>query len=160
MGIPLTTVQQSFEKLVSLAIEREVEAYEFYTESAKLAELSSSEKLLKELAEQEVIHRKKLETALKEGVCEMFACKTNAQFKKMDLGRYLISIPLKPSSTPQDVLIVGIQREEASYDFYKALSELTTDAPHKAVFETLAREELSHRDRLQKLYDDNFQQWM
>jgi len=156
----LTTVQQSFERLVSLAIEREIEAYDFYTQAAKRAELSSSAKLLKEMAEQEVGHRRKLEAALKQGVCKTFACKNVVQFDKLDLDRYLAAIPLTSSSLPQDVLIVGIKKEEAAHDFYKSLSGLTTDAPNKAVFETLASEELKHKDRLQKLYDDNIQQWM
>jgi rubrerythrin len=156
----LTTVQQSFERLVSLAIERETESYDFYTEAAKRAELSSSAKLLKELADQETGHRKKLEVALKQGVCKTFACKNVAQFNKMDLDRYLATIPLTPSSSPQDILIVGIKREEAAHDFYKSLSGLTADSSHRGIFETLAGEELRHKQRLQKLYDDNIQQWM
>lgn len=156
----MPTVQQSFERLVSLAIEREVEAYDFYMQALKRAELSSSAKLLRELAEQELGHRKKLEAALKQGVCGTFACKTVAQFNKMDLDRYLAAIPLTPSSSPQDVLIVAIKKEEAAHDFYKALSQLTADAPNRVVFDTLAGEELKHKERLQKLYDDNIQQWM
>jgi rubrerythrin len=160
LEVAMTTVQQSFERLVSLAIERETEAYEFYMQAAKRAELSSSAKLLKELSEQEVGHRKKLEAALKQGVCGTFVCKSVAQFKKMDLDRYLAEVPLTPSSSPQDVLIVAIKKEEAAHDFYKTLSELTTDASNKVVFETLAGEELKHKQRLQELYDEKIQQWM
>ena len=83
-----------------------------------------------------------------------------AQFNKMDLDRYLAAVPLAPSSSPQDILIVAIKKEEAAHEFYKALSELTKDAPNKSVFETLAAEELKHKERLQNLYDENIQQWM
>jgi rubrerythrin len=156
----MTTVQQSFERLVSLAIERETEAYEFYTQAAKRSELLSSAKLLKELSEQELGHRKKLEAALKQGVCSTFACKNVTQFNKMDLDRYLAPVPLAPSSSPQDILIVAIKKEEAAHDFYNALSELTKDAPNRVIFETLAAEELKHKERLQNLYDEKIQQWM
>jgi rubrerythrin len=78
----------------------------------------------------------------------------------MDLDRYLAEVPLTPSSSPQDVLIVAIKKEEAAHDFYKTLSELTTDASNKVVFETLAGEELKHKQRLQELYDEKIQQWM
>ncbi len=156
----MTTVQQSFERLVSLAIERETESYEFYTQAAKRAEFLSSAKLLKELSEQELGHRKKLEASLKQGVCKTFACKNVAQFNKMDLDRYLAAMPLTPSSSPQDILVVAIKKEEAAHDFYKALSELTTDASNRRVFETLASEEQKHKERLQNLYDEKIQQWM
>ncbi len=155
----MPTVQQSFEKLISLAIQREEEAFSFYTDAAKKAELASSGKLLNELAKQEVIHKEKLMKALKGGVCETFGC-TVQEMKKMDLSHYLLEIPLTSSATPQEVLIVAIKREDASHGFYKALSELTAEAPHRAVFETLAKEEGVHKDRLQKIYDEKFQQWM
>ncbi|NWF94842.1 MAG: ferritin family protein [Candidatus Thorarchaeota archaeon] len=158
-GMPLTTVQESFEKLISLAIEREEEAYEFYTEAAKKAELTSSAKLLKELAKQEVKHKEKLMKALKGDVCDTFGC-TMEELERRDLNKYLLDIPLAPSATPQELLIIAMKREEASFNFYKSLSELTGNASHRGVFETLAKEENQHKDRLQELYDKHFQPWM
>ena len=72
----MTTVQQSFEKLVSLAIQREEEAYDFYMKAAEDSEFKASVKLLHDLANQEVIHKKKLEQALDGGVCDTFTCST------------------------------------------------------------------------------------
>lgn len=155
--MPLTSVQQSFEQLVSLAIQREEEAYEFYMKHSEEAEFKSSAKLLKELAMQEVGHKAKLEAALKEGVCTTFTCETVEELEKMDLAQYLVDVPLAPSSSPQDVLIVAIKREAGAESFYNALSELTGSGPHRAVFETLAKEEEGHKTRLQNMYDDIFQ---
>jgi len=153
----LTTVQQTFEKLVSLAIQREEEAYDFYMKAAEDSKLKASAKLLKDLANQEVMHKKKLEAALDEGVCDTFTCSSVEELEKMDLDRYLVDIPLSPSSTPQDVLIVAIKKEAAANSFYRALSELTGNAAHRSVFETLAKEEEDHKSKLQNLYDDIFQ---
>ena len=153
----MATVQQTFEKLVSLAIKREQEAHDFYMKAAQDSELKASAKLLKDLAGQEVIHKQKLEAALKEGVCDTFTCNTVEEVEKLDLDQYLVDIPLLPSSSPQDVLIVAIKREAAANSFYKALSELTGNAAHRTVFETLAKEEDGHKSRLQNIYDDIFQ---
>jgi rubrerythrin len=153
----LATVQQSFERLISLAIQREEEAYQFYTDASDTAELSSSSKLLQELAQQEVGHKEKLQGALKEGVCDTFTCETVEEVEDMKLGKYLLDIPLEKESSPQDILIVAIKREEAAFSFYKALSELTGNASHRTVFETLAREEEGHKIRLENMYDDIFQ---
>lgn len=156
-GTTLTTVQQTFEQLVSLAIKREEEAHDFYMKAAEDAELKASAKLLKDLANQEIIHKKKLQGALKEGVCETFTCSSVAEVEKLDLNQYLVDIPLKPSSSPQDILIVAIKREAAANSFYRALSELTGNSAHRTVFETLAKEEDTHKTRLQNMYDDIFQ---
>lgn len=153
----MTTVQQTFEKLVSLAIQREEEAYDFYMKAAEDSELKASAKLLKDLAGQEVIHKQKLEEALKEGVCDTFTCSSVEEVEKLDLDQYLVDIPLLPSSAPQDVLIVAIKKEAAANSFYKALSELTGNSSHRTVFETLAKEEDAHKTRLQNMYDDIFQ---
>jgi rubrerythrin len=125
--------------------------------AAKESELKASTKLLEDLANQEVIHKQKLETALDEGVCDTFTCSSVEELEKMDLDQYLIDIPLSPSSTPQDVLIIAIKKEAAAHSFYKALSELTSKAAHRSVFETLAKEEDVHKTRLQNIYDDIFQ---
>lgn len=125
--------------------------------AAEESEFKSSNKLLHDLAHQEVTHKEKLQAAMKAGVCETFTCETVDEIEKMDLSHYLVDIPLLPSSTPQDVLIVAIKKEDAAHSFYKALSELTSSGNHRAVFETLAKEEEAHKTRLQNMYDDIFQ---
>ncbi len=154
------SVQQSFEQLISLAIDREQEAYDFYMKASENTELPSSKKLLMELARQELGHKEKLKSALGGGVCDTFTCTTMDEFKSLDLSKYLVEIPLEPSSTSQDILIVAIKREEGAYDFYKALSELTTTPEHRTVFETLAKEERGHKERLESIYDEHIQPWM
>ncbi|MGQ4912107.1 MAG: ferritin-like domain-containing protein [Candidatus Thorarchaeota archaeon] len=153
----MTSVQQTFEQLVSLAIKREEEAYDFYMKHAKEAEFSSSAKLLEDLAKQEEGHKAKLVAALEEGVCTTFTCDTVEEVEKMDLAQYLVDIPLSPSSGPQDILIVAIKKEAGAESFYKALAELTGSGTHRTIFETMAKEEEGHKNRLQHMYDDIFQ---
>jgi rubrerythrin len=148
------SVQNSFEQLISLAIQREEEAYEFYIQAAEEATLKSSNKLLRELAKQEVGHKDKLMAALDEGVCTKFTCTTVAEVEATGLSKYLVDIPLKPSSTPQDVLIIAMKKEEAAN---KVLSELTGTSTHRTIFETLAKEEQRHKEILEQMYDDIFQ---
>ena len=155
----MTDVQKSFENLIALAIEREEEAYDFYMTAADNAETQASRKLLKDLAQQEVGHKEKLQAALKEDVCSTFSC-TLEEMKELGLGNYLKDIPLKAGSSPQEILVVAIKREEGAFEFYKSLSDLTDNPSHKVVFETLAKEEQHHKRRLENMYDDVFQPWM
>ncbi|MHA1245800.1 MAG: ferritin family protein [Candidatus Thorarchaeota archaeon] len=152
----MTDIQKSFRELISLAIEREVEAYNFYMNAAEQAELKSSAQLLRELAVQEQHHKEKLEAALDEGVCDTFSC-TEEEFEKLNLKNYLAEVPFRADSSPQDILVVAIKREENAHAFYEALAGTTTSAGHKSVFETLAKEELQHKQRLEHMYDDIFQ---
>lgn len=156
----LKSVQQSFEELIALAIKREEEAYNFYMTAAEHAEHQSSAQLLRELAAQEEKHKAKLQEALDAGVCQTFECDSVEEFERLDLSQYLVDIPLKPSSTSQDILIVAIKREEAAVKFYKALVNLTKESSHRAVFETLANEEQKHKDRLESIYDEHISPWM
>lgn len=155
----MTDVQKSFENLIALAIEREEEAYDFYMTAADNAETQASRKLLKDLAQQEVGHKEKLQAALKEDVCSTFSC-TLEEMKELGLGDYLKDIPLKAGSSPQEILVVAIKREEGAFEFYKSLSDLTDNPSHRVVFETLAKEEQHHKRRLENMYDDVFQPWM
>ncbi|MBS3794084.1 MAG: ferritin family protein [Candidatus Thorarchaeota archaeon] len=153
------SIQEAFRKMINLAIEREEEAHDFYMEGAENAENRASKKLLEELAEQEEDHKEKLQKALEDGVCETFAC-TLEEVEKRKLEDYLIEVPLNPSSPPQDVLIVAMKREKASFEFYSALAELTEDPASKSVFRTLAKEEEEHKNNLQQMYDENIAPWM
>ncbi|MGQ4870961.1 MAG: ferritin family protein [Candidatus Thorarchaeota archaeon] len=135
---------------------REAEAYNFYLNAAEPVELKSSAPLLRELAAQEQRHKEKLEAVLDEGVCDTFSC-TEEEFEKLNLKNYLAEVPLRADSSPQDILVVAIKREENAHAFYEALAGTTTSAGHKSVFETLAKEELQHKQRLEHMYDDIFQ---
>jgi len=152
----MSSVQDAFERMIRLAIRREREAYDFYNEAAKNSQLSSSAKLLHELAQREVTHRERLEKALKEGVCETFSCGSIAEVNDLKLSDYLVEIPLRSDSSPQEVFQVAMKREQSSHEFYKALSEQSADTAFKAVFEALAKEELDHKNRLEKMYEDQF----
>lgn len=153
---PMSSAQDAFERMIRLAIRREREAYNFYNEAAKNSQLSSSAKLLHELAQREVTHREKLEKALEEGVCETFSCSSVAEVNDLKLSDYLAEIPLRSDSSPQEVLQVAMKREQASHEFYKALSEQTTHSTFKTVFDALAKEELDHKNRLERAYEDQF----
>ncbi len=156
----LKSIQESFEELISLAIQKEEEAYDFYMTAAKHAEHQSSIQLLEELAAQEMKHKEKLQRALNSGVCKTFECNSVEELERLDLSQYLVDIPLKPSSTSQDILIVAIKREEVAYKFYMTLAGLTKLDSHRAVFETLAKEEQKHKELLESIYDEHISPWM
>jgi rubrerythrin len=71
----------------------------------------------------------------------------------------------KPDYTPleydinfKDILLMGIQKEEASVRFYVDMAEMITDAGSRELLLELAEEEVGHKERFQaalnRLYQD------
>lgn len=53
-----------------------------------------------------------------------------------------------------EALIIAIPREVEAYDFYMAMAERYTDDSSREMFVFLAKQELSHRDMLEKILSD------
>ena len=115
----MNDIQASFQRLISLAIEREMEAYKLYSEAAEQAELASSAEPLRELARQEESHKEKLEKALNEGVVEISGGLSDADETITTPDRYLVDVPLRADSSPQDILVVAIKREQNAYNLLR-----------------------------------------
>ncbi|MCD6521128.1 MAG: hypothetical protein J7M05_14525 [Anaerolineae bacterium] len=52
------------------------------------------------------------------------------------------------------MLIVAGKREKASHDLYAALAQVTEDPETVQLFEFLANEELTHKNRVESLYEE------
>ena len=53
-----------------------------------------------------------------------------------------------------EALIIAIPRELEAYEFYLGLSERSDDAASKEMFIFLAKQELMHRDHLEKILNE------
>lgn len=53
-----------------------------------------------------------------------------------------------------EALIIAIPRELEAYEFYLDLAEKSDDLPSKEMFMFLAKQELSHRDHLERILND------
>ena len=54
----------------------------------------------------------------------------------------------------QDVLIIGMKREEASFTLYTDLAERSSDDDVKKLFLKLASEEAKHKLFFERIYDE------
>jgi len=80
---------RQFEEIISFAIKREIEAYEFYTKAQEMAFGDEAKEMLAEFAAEEKRHREILEEVKKESV-ENYVIKRIPNLKIAD---YLIDIP-------------------------------------------------------------------
>lgn len=147
---------QTLQEILQLAIQREIEARELYTRTAGMVEDEQAQGLLKELAAQEEGHRRRLEALLEDP--SSFSRLTRRKEPMVDLGitDFLQETPLDEEADIQQILIVAGKREGGSYDFYTALAMAAEDPEIEGLFRYLADQELEHKHRIERLYEELF----
>jgi rubrerythrin len=135
-------------KIISLAIEREVEAYTFYRTVADKVKDPALKKIFTELAGEEKQHREFLQGMLSKDVAKMnFDAKKN--YKVVDA---MATPPLSVDMKPLDGIIVSIKKELEAMQMYTQLANLSNDTEQKLLFSQLANMESGHKARLEDIY--------
>lgn len=135
-------------KIISTAIDREVEAYTFYRTISDKVKDPALKKLFDELAGEEKQHREFLQGMLTKDVAKM-----NFDVKKdYKVVNAMPSPPLSADMKPLDGLVVAIKKELEAMQMYSQLAGLSTETEQKFLFTQLANMESGHKARLEDLY--------
>jgi rubrerythrin len=135
-------------KIISTAIDREVEAYTFYRTVSEKVKDPALKKLFIELAGEEKQHREFLQGMFTKDVSKMhFEAK-----KDYKVVNALPSPPLSADMKPLDGIVVSIKKELEAMQMYTQLANLSTDTEQKFLFSQLANMESGHKARLEDLY--------
>ena len=145
---------ESVEEILKLAIEREIEAFNLYSNAAKSTNNSAIRKAMEEMAEQERGHRIKLENIAAGNVRWAIRRSRTEQVTDLRLSDHLEGGSLDPGADYQDILLFAAKREKAAHEFYEAMTEMLDDPLIQNVFQMLAAEELKHKNRLEKIYEE------
>ncbi len=137
-----------YKKIISLAIDREVEAYTFYKTVAGKVKDANLKKLFAELAGEEKKHREFLQDFLaKEGKSLKFEAA-----KDYKVADTLTSPPITADLKPLDGLTLAIKKELEAMQMYTRLAAASTDAQQQMLFVGLANMESTHKARLEDIY--------
>jgi rubrerythrin len=142
------------EQILRKAIQFEEAAFEFYTSAVEMVQQPHIKSVLQDLAAEEVKHKERLQKLLEGNVQAIVAVRKRDQIQDLKLAEYLVSQPLGPDATFQDVLIVAMHREKSSNEFYSVMASIAEEGETKDLFAFLAQEELGHKNRIEKLYDE------
>ncbi len=140
-----------FEEILDLAIRKEQEAVDAYTEAAGMVSRSGIRELLLGLAKQEEGHKRRLTAIERSGVPEVHL-KTIPDLR---IAEYADDVGFSPSMDYQDVLTVAMKREEAARDLYQHLAAISEESELRELFLFLAQEESRHKLLLEREYDEN-----
>jgi rubrerythrin len=146
--------RMTVEGIIQRAIRFEENAYDFYTGASEMVKFPHVREMLNELAGEEVKHKEKLEGLLASDTEQIVAAKQRRQIQDLKLADYLVASPLDEGATIQDVLMIAMQREKNSHDFYNLMAGIAGSEAAKDLFQFLAQEELGHKNKVEVLYDD------
>ena len=137
-------------KIISTAIDREVEAYTFYRTVSEKVKDAALKKLFGELAGEEKQHREFLQGMLSKDVTKMhFDAKKD--YKQVNA---MPSPSLSADMKPLDGIVVAIKKELEAMQMYTQLANLSSSTEQKLLFSQLANMESGHKARLEDLYTE------
>ena len=150
----MTSTANAVNDIIRIAIQREIEAYDLYAQAAAQTDLPVAKDILNELAAQEQGHRNRLERIIEGNTFERLSRVQKRKVEDLKITDYLVEVPLRADSDLQDILIVAGKRERASFELYSALARVAEDDDTRKLFDFLAGEELGHKNRVERLYDE------
>lgn len=146
----------SIDDIIQYAIDKEIEAANFYAEAAENIKLEGAKKVLEGYASEERKHEEILKD-LKNNKNRI----SEYKFEKIqDIKRsdFLVELEYRPDMDYVDLMRLAMKREEKANKLYLKLADSTDNAEYAEFFEVLAQEELKHKVSLENLYDDYMKQ--
>lgn len=139
----------SVEEILRFAIRKEADAATSYRLAADRSR-PGVKKFFEELAKEEDKHKSKLEKFDLKKIGEMKITEN----KGLGLSEVMEDVPFGPEVTYDELLRMAIKAEEKSERLYTSTAKLVTDPNLKKLLLILAQEEVGHKTKLEKLYDE------
>ena len=140
----------STQEILEFAIAKEAEAHHFYMALAGRVDNRGMGKVLEELAEEELEHKRKLELEMMK-LGKTVSTKLQAA---RPAGDYILadeSVTLDMDF--KDILLLAMEKEEAAFRIYVNLAGTIADEQSQEVLLALAQEEVRHKLRFEAEYD-------
>jgi len=144
--------EKKLESLIDVAIEREMEAYDFYRGLSDKIEDPGIKDTLAFLAGEERKHKEFL-VGYRNGRYESDSLRL-ADVVDYKIAEYLEEPDISKNMDSSDVYLVAAHRELQSYQFYRALADLHPDGEAKTMLLKIANEEMKHKEKVEYLYSN------
>jgi len=140
----------SLDEILKFAIRKEADAAAFYKMAADRSN-PGVKKTFQELAKMEEGHKRKLEGFDPKKIGEMELKGT----KGLGLGDLLEEAPYSSDMSYADLIRMAIKQEEKSQRLYLTTEKMVTEPSLKKLLLILAQEESTHKEQLEKIYDED-----
>jgi rubrerythrin len=139
----------SLDEILRFAIRKEADAAAFYKMAADRSN-PGVKKTFKELAKEEEGHKKKLEGFDLKKI-EKIKLKPT---KGLGMSEIMEDVPFSSDMSYAELLLMAIKNEEKSQRLYLSTEKMVTEPKLKKFLLILAQEESTHKEKLEKIYDD------
>jgi len=143
-----------FVSILKAAIAIEEQSYALYVMAQKRAKHSYSKKFLAELAQEETQHKKKLLTVMEDKERLSALGEHADKIQDLKIVDYMRETALTEEADYQQILVYAAKREKVTYDYYNSLALGLGGTETGRLFSKLAQEELAHKNKLEREYDD------
>lgn len=144
-------MKSTYDAILAFAIEKEIEAADFYKSISELSKRPNTKQMFEEFAREELKHKELLESINEDTSLDVPSQKT----VDLKISDYLVDITFKPDIGYQDALIIAMKREENSVKLYNDLAKKIVDEKAQKLLKFMAEEEAKHKLRLELEYDEN-----
>jgi len=140
------------DEILEMAVAREVDANRFYLALAAGVQNPKLRAVFEGLAAEELEHKEKLELEIIKTGKTIPAGKEPVGLvdNRYDYSKFNFEIDYK------SVLLIGLQKEQASIQLYTDLAAMMTDQQSRDMLLALAGEEAEHKQRFQDALDQAF----
>lgn len=138
-------------EILEFAVAREVEAYHFYMALADRVKRPEIRRVFEDLAKEELEHKAQLELEIMKTGKSVLVVDEKTPDSKED---YIVSSDNLPLDMEyKDILMLGIEKEKASFRTYVNLLPSIQDEESREVLLAIAEEEVKHKLRFELEYD-------
>ncbi len=136
-------------QVLRMAIEREVQAVQFYMELASRADEPAMKDLYHRLAEEEFKHKSRLELEmLKQGL----VVRNLGHLEEVEAAAYVDDLSLPADAEYKELVQMGVQKERRAFRLYARLAGVVPDHGTREVLFQLAEEEARHMVQFESEY--------
>ncbi len=140
--------------ILEAAIKVEEQSFALYKMAKQKVNYPSSQAFLEELAQEELKHKAKLVAMIEnsERILELGSQAESIQdLKIVDIMK---GTELSEDADYQRILVYAAKREKITHDYYDSLARGLEGTDAGTLFTRLAQEELIHKNRLEREYDE------
>jgi len=143
---------RQYEEIIKFAINKEIDAFNFYTSASQVAKYSGARELFIDFSKEEQKHRELLEGITVEKIAELMFERPVPNLKISD---YMVYLDFKPDLSYADILRLAMKKEERSLKLYTDLKENAAGREIQKLFDYLAQQESKHKYYLEVKYDED-----
>ena len=150
----LSLSELNWKVIIEAAVKVEEQSIALYTMALENAKYPSSKVFLKQLVEEETGHKKKLLAIMNDKTKLSELGSHGGAVQDLKIVDILEDTPLSEGADYEAILVYAAKREKSTYDYYNTLALGLRGTEMGELFSKLAQEELSHKNKLEKEYDD------